>query len=153
MDTKGKDYKSYLNQLEETLHLYLVKKAPALPPGLKEFIVKYGPWITLVLIILTLPLVLAVFGLGTVLAPFSFMGGLRVGTGYIVTLVLSALQLVLEAVAIPGLFKRQKKSWNLLYYAVLIGVVENVVRFDVGGLIIGSLLSLYILFQIREYYK
>lgn len=153
MDTKGKDYKSYLNQLEDTLSLYLVKKAPALPSGLKEFIVKYGPWITLVLIVLTLPLILAVFGLGTVLAPFSFMGGLRVGTGYIVTLVLSAVQLVLEAMAIPGLFKRQKKAWNLLFYATLIGVVENVVRFDVGGLIIGSLLSLYILFQIREYYK
>ena|SRR3990167_1203147 len=153
METKGTDYKSYLKKLEDTLELYLVKKAPALPAGAKEIIVKIAPWITLVVLILTLPLILAVLGLGALLAPLSFLGGVTTGTGYIVTLIFSGAQLVLEGLAIPGLFKRSKGAWNLVFYASLIGAVQNIVTFNVGGLLIGSLLSLYILFQIREYYK
>lgn len=153
METKGGDYKSYLTKLETNLDLYLVKKAPSIPAGLKETIVKFAPWATLVILILTLPLVLAVFGLGAILAPFSFLGGVTAGTSYIVTIIFSAITLVLEAMAIPGLFKRSKKAWNLLYYAALIGGVQNLVSFNVGGLLIGTLLSLYILFQVREYYK
>src|SRR4030067_1612684 len=105
MDTaQGKSYKSYLKQLEDLLTEYLVKKAPALPANIREAIVNFAPWITLVILILTLPLVLAVFGLGAFLAPLSFLGGVTAGTNYILALLLSGVQLVLEALAIPGLF-------------------------------------------------
>jgi len=154
MDTsKGKDFKGYFKQLEDLLHEYLVKKAPALPANIKEVIVKFAPWATLVILILTLPVIFAVFGLGAILAPFSFLGGITAGTNYIVTLILSAIQLVLEAMAIPGLFNRAKSAWNLVFYAALVGAVQNVATFNLGGLIIGTLLSLYILFQVKEYYK
>src|SRR3990167_11475335 len=103
--SKGKDFKSYLQQLEDLLHEYLVKKAPALPGNIKEAIVNFAPWITLVILILTLPLVLAVFGLGAFFAPFSFLGGITAGTNYLLTILFSGVQLVLEAMAIPGLFK------------------------------------------------
>lgn len=154
MDTaKGSDYKSYLKKLEDLLSEYLVKKAPALPANIKEAIVKFAPWATLVILILTLPLVLAVFGLGAILAPLSFLGGVTAGTNYILTLVFSGISLVLEAMAIPGLFKRAKSAWNLVFYAALLGGIQNIVSFNLGGLLIGTLLSLYILFQVREYYK
>jgi hypothetical protein len=145
--------KSYLKQLEDLLAEYLVKKAPALPTNIKEVIVKFAPWATLVVLILTLPIVFAVFGLGAILAPLSFLGGVTMGTNYIVTLVLSGVQLVLEAMAIPGLFKTSRSAWNLVFYAALVGAVQNVATFNLGGLVIGTLLSLYILFQVREYYK
>ena len=154
MDTaQGKSYKSYLKQLEDLLSEYLVKKAPALPANVKEAIVKFAPWVTLVIFILTLPLVLAVFGLGALLAPLSFLGGFTAGTNYILTLIFTAIQLVLEAMAIPGLFKRSKSAWNLVFYASLVGGVQSIVTFNLGGLIIGTLLSLHILFQVKEYYK
>ena len=70
---KSKDFKSYLKQLEDLLSEYLVKKAPALPANIKEAIVNFAPWVTLVVLILTLPVVLAVFGLGAFFAPFSFL--------------------------------------------------------------------------------
>ena len=152
MNTKG-DYKAYLAQLEDLLHEYLVKKAPAIPTNIKEAIVKFAPWATLVIFILTLPLVLAVFGLGAILAPLSFLGGVTAGTNYILTLIFTAIQLVLEAMAIPGLFKRERRAWNLVFYASLVGGVQSIATFNIGGLIIGTLLSLYILFQVREYYK
>lgn len=153
MDNKGTDYKGYLGQLENLLNEYLVKKAPSLPAGAKEAIVKFAPWVTLIILILTLPLVLAVFGLGALLSPLSFMGGVTAGTNYILTLIFSGIQLVLEAMAIPGLFKRSKGAWNLVFYASLLGGIQNAITLNLGGLLIGTLLSLYILFQVREYYK
>jgi len=145
--------KGYMKQLEDLLSDYLVKKAPALPTNIKEVIVNFAPWVTLILLILTLPVVLAVFGLGAILSPLSFMGGLTMGTNYLLTLVFSAVMLVLEALAIPGLFKKARSAWNLLFYSALVGALQNLVTFNLGGLIIGTLLGLYLLFQVREYYK
>ena len=146
-------YKTYLRQIEDTLAEYLVKKAPALPSNVKEAIVKFAPWVTVIMLILTLPLLLAVFGIGAMFAPFSFMGGVSAGTSYLLTLVFTVVQIILEVMAVPGLFKNERRSWDLLFYAALVGVVQNVITFNVGGLLIGSLLYLYLLFQVREYYK
>jgi hypothetical protein len=145
--------KGYFSQLENLLSEYLVKKAPAIPANIKEVIVKFAPWVTLVIFIITLPIVLAVFGLGAFFAPFSFLGGVTAGTNYILTIILSGIQLVLEGMAIPGLFQRSRGAWNLVFYSSLVGAVQNIVTFNLGGLIIGTLLSLYILFQVRDLYK
>ena len=149
----GKSYKSYFKQLEDFLAEYLIKKAPALPANVKEAIVNFAPWITLVIFVITLPVVLAVFGLGALFTPLSFLGGVTMGTNYILTLVLSGIQLVLEGMAIPGLFQKTRGAWNLVFYAALVGAVQNIATFNLGGLVIGTLLSLYILFQVKEYYK
>lgn len=154
MDTaKGTDYKSYLKQIENFLAEYLLKKAPALPVNIKDIIVKIAPWATLVILLMTLPIILFAFGLGALVAPFSFLGGVTAGASYIVSLVFSAAELILEAMAIPSLFSRSRKGWNLVFYAALLGGVRNIITFNVGGLVIGTLLSLYILFQVREHYK
>lgn len=151
---KNTDVKSALGQLEDTFELYLVKKAPfSIPNNWKELIVKFSPWISLILLIIALPAILAIFGLGTLLMPFSFLGGLRGGYNYIFTLVFSGITLVLEALAIPGLFKRSMGGWKFAYYAALVGALENLITFNLGGLVIGGLLSMYVLFQIKSYYK
>lgn len=147
------DWKYYLKQLEDTLELYLVKKAPALPENVKETIVKFAPWITLILIILALPAILAIFGLSALVMPFSYLGGFRYGLNYTLTIVVSAVVLIIEAIAIPGLMKRSKSAWNLVYYATLIGAIQNLISFNIGALVIGTLLSLYVLFQVKSYYK
>ena len=63
------------------------------------------------------------------------------------------LMVLLEALAIPGLFSQSKKAWNLLFWSALVGIIQNVLSFNIGGLVIGGLLSLYFLFQVKEYYK
>lgn len=153
MATQSKSFKSYITQLEDFLNLYLVKKAPALPANVKEFIVNFAPWITLILIIIAVPAMLWVLGLGTFLMPFGFMMGPQAGFNYALSFIFSAASIVLEAMAIPGLFKRQKSAWYLVFYADLINVVYNIITLNVAGLIIGSLISFYFLFQVREYYK
>lgn len=155
METQNKtDLSSALKQLETTLETYLVKKAPyTIPSNIKEMIVNFSPWILLLMIILTLPMVLALFGLGAVLLPFSFLGGVQAGLGFSSVMIFSLIILVLQAIALPGLFKRAKSSWNFLFYASLVSAVSNIVSFNLGGLVIGSLLTWYILFQVKEYYK
>lgn len=148
-----KDTSFSIKQLEDLLEVYLVKKAPKLPDNIKEAIVKFSPWITLLLIVLALPVILAVFGLGSILMPFSFIGGMNRGITYLATILLSGGSLILEAVAIPGLFKRTRQAWNLMFYATLLSGVENIISFNVGGLVIGTGIALYLLFQVKTYYK
>jgi len=158
MATKSPNFQSYLSQLTDLCQEYLVKKAPALPSEWKEFIVKIAPWLAVIGVILGIPGILAIFGLGAILAPFSFLGGVVtgrpfLGITYLLNIAFLVVIVVLEALAIPGLFKRSQRSWNLLYYSVLVSIVQNIISFNIGGLIIGGLLSLYILFQVKEYYK
>lgn len=151
--TNSADLKSALGQLEDTLEVYLVKKAPALPENVKEIIVKFAPWLTLIMLIIALPAILFAFGLGAIVAPFAMLGGVHAGISWGLGLVFSAITLVIEVIALPGLFKRSKASWNLLFYATLVTAVDNLISFNLGGLVIGSLISWYFLFQVKEYYK
>ena len=154
MTNKNSDLKTSLAKLEETLDLYLVKKAPfQIPKNIKELLAKFGPWLMAIGIIFALPMILFALGLGAVLAPFGILSGAGVGIGGIVGGVILAISLVLEAMALPGLFKRSKKGWDLLFYATLVNAVHSLITFNLGGLVIGSLISLYILFQLKELYK
>jgi len=61
--------------------------------------------------------------------------------------------MILEIVALPGLFKRTKNSWELMFYASLIMVLSYIFALNIGSLIIGGAISFYVLFQIKSYYK
>lgn len=154
MDTQTPN-KSLIPQLEDLLDLYLVKKSPLqLPANIKELIVKFGPYITLVLMILALPVILLALGLSAVLLPaVGVAAGVSTGISATLGLVISIASLVLEAIALPGLFKRSKVGWNFVFYAILLSAVSYLIRLDIISLVIGTLVSLYFLFQIRSYYK
>ena len=151
--TSSSDWKSMVTQLESKLEYYLVDKAPSIPKEWRELIVKILPWLSVIMIVMALPLILAVFGLAAMFSPFAYIAGTGYGTGYTLTWVFTLAIVVIEALAILGLFKKAKSAWSLLFYAALLGAVQNLVVFNLGGLIIGTLLSLYILFQVKEYYK
>lgn len=150
--------KASLGQLEDTLELYLVKKAPfQLPENVKEVIVKFAPWVTLILMVLTLPLILSVFGLGALLAPFATMLGptaaVTYGTNYLISTTVLAVSIILELIALPGLFKRSIKGWRLIFYASLLSIASSFLSFNFVGGIINGLIGLYFLFQIKNHYK
>jgi hypothetical protein len=147
------DMKVYFTKLEDLLELYLVKKAPALPANAKEFIVKFGPYISIVLMLLLLPVLLAALSIGSFFAPIAMYASASAGFSLIISLVFTAVTMVLYGIAIPGLLKRSKAGWNFLFYATLVSAVRSLVTFDVIGLVVGTLVSLYVLFQVKEYYK
>ncbi|MEQ1910197.1 MAG: chromate transporter [Vicinamibacterales bacterium] len=139
-----------LQGLIATLDEYLVKKAPfQIPEGGKEFIVRFGPWISLVLLLLTLPLLLVALGLGAMVAPFA---GVSYGAGFGVVAILALVQIVMFAMALPGLFARKMSGWTMLFYAELVGFLSSIVSGSIISGIIGTLIGLYILFQVRTKY-
>ena len=133
------------------LDFYLVKKAPfQIPDGGREWIVKFGPWITVVLLILTLPSLLFALGLGAILIPF---GGVGYATGFGFLTLVIIVEIGLMIAALPGLFARKMSGWTLLFYSQLVSIVYSLLSGSiVGGLVMG-LISLYILFQVRPLYR
>jgi hypothetical protein len=155
------DVKGLVSQLENLLDEYMVKKAPfVLPIGLKEFIVKISPYLVIIFAILTLPIIFATIGLSAVLAPFAMMGAVMGGYGYgwgfglgaIISLIAAVVVLIVEVMAVPGLFKRTKGAWRLVFYATIISLIGSILSFNIVGGIIGAIISWYILFQVKDMY-
>ncbi len=134
------------------LESFFVGSLPALPDSIKEIIVKISPYLALVLSILLLPLILGALGLGALFMPLSFLGGIGTGFSYIIAMVFALGALVLQLMAMPGLFKREKRSWKLIYYATLLSLIDDIVTFQLGGLILSTLISFYFLFQVKSKY-
>lgn len=151
--TSTPDIKTIFGQLETTLDLYFGKKAPAMPESAKEALVKYGPYITAIMMFMALPIILGLLGLTAVLSPFAYMGGVRYGLGFSFGTLFTIAILIMQGLALPALFKRQISGWKFMYYVSLLQIVENLLRFDLGGLVISGLISFYVLFQIKSYYK
>lgn len=158
MTQKNADFKQSLGQLEETLEVYLVKKTPfSIPENWKEIIVQFAPYLTILGIIVSVPAVLAVLGLGALVSPFTAFLGPRYafsyGFNYILSMIVLGVVIVLEILAVPGLFKREQKAWRFLFYASLVGIVSGVLGGGFISALISALISWYVLFQVKEYYK
>lgn len=145
---------SPLEQLESWFDLYLGQKAPQLPENFRETLVKIAPYVTIVVMLIAIPLLLlALSALGIVavaspvIASYTYFGPL-----FWVSILVLLASLVLEAMAIPGLFKRSIKAWRLLYWASLLAGVSNIIGFNIGSLI-GTVIGLYILFQVKKLYR
>ena len=133
------------------LDYYLVKKAPfQIPDNIRELIVKIGPWITVVLLVISLPALLLILGIGTALVPF---GGPAYATGFGLAAILLIVQLGLEALALPGLFARKMSGWTLMFYAQVVGVLSSLMYGAIVGAIVGGLIGFYVMFQVRGLYK
>lgn len=148
---------SALRQLEDNLDLYLRQKAPALPANIKELIVKIAPWLTIVMLVIAVPGILMALGLGAIAAPLSFLGGVGAGVSfgmsYTLSMVVLFVAIVLEAMAVPGLFSRSRSAWRLVYYSTLVSLVSSLITFNIIGGLLSALIGFYILFQVKEYYK
>jgi len=144
-----------LQQLEDLLDLYLVKKAPALPKNVKDILVNFAPWLVILGAILSVPAVLSLFGLGAMMSAMSTRYGViaPLGFNYVLSLIVLAVVVVLELMALPGLFARSRSGWRLVFYASLVSAISSLLSANLISFLLGTLISLYLLFQIRSYYK
>lgn len=109
---------SAIPQLENWLE-EVNKKAPQLPKVWRENIAKYSPWITLVILVVTLPVLFALLGVGEfVFTMARHYGYYHAGFGLAPMLMVGSL--ILEAIALPALFKRSKQGWVFIFYANLL---------------------------------
>jgi len=147
-----------MQQLETFFEdLFLKKIGYQLPASAKETLVKVAPWITLIILVLSIPAILAVFGLGSFVGSMGLAFGVTLGFRYYLGIAVLAVQAVLMAMSISGLIKREMKGWRLVYYSSLVSVVYGIISaYGVGSVIwslLGSAIGLYILFQVKSYYK
>lgn len=161
-----------MDQLEKSLE-GAFKSAPKLPANGKKMIVEWLPWINLILGILTLWSAYAIYHwahLANSLINYAnslsqaYSGTNVIASRWSVGIYLSLIVLVVEAalyiMAFPGLKDRKKAGWNFLFYAALVNIVYGVVILfsNYGGAgnfigsVIGSVIGLYFLFQVRDAY-
>lgn len=163
-----------LNTVETKLDDVLHKKAPVqLPENGRKLIVQYLPWINLVLGVFALWSAWSLWRwahLANALIDYAnslsqAFGGAPVVSNRMTVLMwvgiaLLAVEGLLFLAAFPGTRDRKKSGWNLLFYAAILNAVYGIVIVfsEYGGAgqliasLIGSVLGLYFLFQIRDYY-
>ncbi len=150
MEIKNQKLKELLTDLEKKLEEIFVDKIPyQIPNNIKDLIVNYGPYLLAFSLFFQF---LNILNVGYFTSYFELMG-VKMGLVYQVERLFLLITLIIEAVALPGLFQKKLFSWKLLFYSSLVMVVRGVVVFDIFGLVISTLLSWYLLFQIKEYYK
>lgn len=140
-----------LNRLDKIFSGLFIDSFPGFSKKTSELIVGVIPWLVLVLALLAIPGMLTVFGAGAVATPVALIFGRSVGWFWL-SWVVGGVQLVLEVVALPGLFRRQMRSWTLLYYSNLLGAAMSIVGLSVVGFLI-SMAIMYVIYQIRSLYK
>lgn len=148
----NKSFLKMLSDLEQKINTFVEEKAPKLPEDVISFIVKASPYLIIISLILTLPIIMFAFGLGALISPLAFLS-MGYGVHFSLSTIFTLVILVLNIMAIPGLFKRLKSAWNLMFYASLVQALSYLLSFSLGSLIIGTAISWYFLFQIRKQYK
>lgn len=142
-----------MNDFIKMLDEWFGQKAPKLPVKAKEVLVKIAPYLAIIAAVLLIPAILALLTLGSFGTGFMMRYGSGYGGGFWgIAPIFTVVILVLYVIAIPGLFARNSKGWNMLFYASLVSALENLLRVDLVGLILGLLISFYFLFQLKPYY-
>lgn len=157
MATQKNDMSSNLSSLEATLEEYLVDKAPfQLPKNIKELIVSFAPWLIIIFLVLSLPAVFSIIGFSSMMGPYMMGGMMRYGYHFgplwWVSMALIVVSVVFEALAIKGLFAKTMQGWKYVFYAQLISIVAMLFQGNLPGAVLGGLIGLYILFQVKEMY-
>ncbi len=144
-----------MDSLIKTLDLYLVKKAPVLPKNIKEVIVNLAPWLEIVGLVLMVPGMFAMFGINAMMygTPYGGYMMARSGFNYSLPAIFLIASFVLTLLAIPGLFNKTKMGWNYVFYSMLATALYSFLSGQLFGFVVGTIISLYLLFQVKSYYK
>jgi uncharacterized membrane protein YhaH (DUF805 family) len=167
---------SIQKQLEKIMDEYLVKKAPfQIPLNAKKAITSWAPWIALVIGLLSLLSALSLWSLAREADKYidiSYEIGRTYGiestardvsTMVYVSIVVLAIQGIILAVAFKGLQEKSKsRGWDLLLLSTLLGFAYSFSTLFISNLrtgtdfifsLLGALIGLYILAQIKDRYK
>lgn len=159
MAEKAMNLNEVVGMLEEWF-----SKLPALPANAKDVIVKIAPWLALVFgilgVLVGLGGVATLLGLGALGMAIVPWGGYGAGTAYmaatatgVIYMLVALVASVLELLSFPGLKARKMAGWNYAFYSVVVGVVGAIVAFNFFNAVISALIGLYLLFQVKSYYK
>lgn len=126
----------------------IFKGLPHLPENVREILVKIAPWLALIFGVLGVLVGIGAMGF----SPLALFGGVRTGMMVFATGLLTIASSVLMLLAYPGLSKKSYKGWTFLFWAEALNAVYAVLTVSVGS-VLGVLIGLYLLFEVKRYYK
>jgi len=161
------------NQLEDSL-AGLFKSAPKLPANAKKVIVEWLPWVNVILGVLSLWAAYGIWhwahwasqwtdaanSLSKAFGGTEVVDANRMSVIVWLALIVIVAEGVIYLMAFPGTKARTKAGWNLMFYALILNAVYGIVNlfYSYGGVssfigyVIGTVIGLYFLFQIRDAY-
>lgn len=143
---------SPLDQLDTTLEEYLLHKAPIqIPPNIKEAIVKFAPWIVIIFTLLSLPVIFGALALTSLFSPIAYAAG--VSLYWVIPTIILIVSVICNLLALPGLFNRTMLGWKYTFYGELLSILSTLLSGNIAGAIVAGVLGLYILYQVKSYYK
>jgi len=147
----NKKINDIVTQIDSAISPFFLKKLPSLPKDFLELIVKYGPYLLAVALVLSLGTLLPIFGIAGFVLPF--VSTAHLGLIYFISLGVTFVTLIIQAIAIPGLIKRTAASWRLIYISTLISILQLLFSRDILGIALSAFVSFYFLYQIKSFYK
>lgn len=131
---------------KEMLPLFTKSISFQLPVAWKDFLVKVIPW----LIILLIPVYIFTIGYSAFGILFSAFTAHLLAS---LAMLCVCGGLICNLLSLTGMFKRKRKGWVYNYYAFLLFLLSDILYLQFFEAIISFLISGYLLFQIRGYYK
>ena len=148
-DTTVKQSGGLMGFLDELLG----SKAPIQIPGKVRYLMaKFGHWLVMAMMVLVLPGQLISVGMRAAMLPFASMAGSDSSLKLAFALAMLLFLIVILIMALPGLQGRKVIGWQLLVLANGINLVYGVLTGGIFGPVLGALIWLYVLFQLRRYY-
>jgi len=160
-----------IHKLEDKIEVWL-KPLPHLPTTWRKWLSGNVWWIVLVGVIIS------AFGIFSLFSALSFLtattnyygavlqeAGVQVhgslwSVSIYISIALLVVTVVLEAMAISPLKTQNKKGWDLMFLAYLIGIASSVISallnleiMSLIGAAISAVIGAYFLFEIRSYFK
>lgn len=124
------------------------KDLPHLPENIRQVLVSIAPWLALVFGILG---VLA--GIGRMgISPFTLFGGVRVGMTVFFSGLVTLASSILMLMAFPKLMKKSYTGWVYLFWSEALNAAFALLSISLG-IVVSILLALYLLFEVKKYYK
>lgn len=135
---------------QQTLEDFFMK-FPSLPKGGRDFLVKLAPMFALVFGVLGILFSIGGLGIVGVLSPFMMMGGYSGGS--LLSVLAYLVSSVLMVVAFSGLRKKKLQGWMMLFWSEVVSFVGALLALSLIGGVVGAVISFYLLYQIKSYYK
>ncbi len=140
-------------KIETAGYKYFYEKAPPTPESIRRMIAKYLI-IGLLLFILWQGYTLVKYISFELTAPsVSYLYSYGSGGYGIIGIMLVGMSIVMELAALLGLFHYKRIGWLYLFYGQILAILNELVHLNLINFIFGTIISFYLLFQIRGYYR
>lgn len=128
-------------------------KFPALPKNARDVLVQVTPWFALIFGVLGVLAGLAGLGVLSMLSPLMMIGGgFSQTSGSLIGILVAVISSALLLAAFPGTKAHKMQGWNMLFWSEVASVVSAILSMALSGVLL-ALVSFYLLYQIKSYYK